>query len=152
MKKFYLFFTIISSIGYSLPAQSIEISSERLYKSLGELYDLLSIPNDAHFPKQVAANLAYMQEAFTKRNFSVRKLETATSPLLLATRTYPGNTHTALIYLQVDGQPIDPSCWNQEDPFIPALKKSVSGLQAYEELPWESLKGEIDPEWRIFVC
>ena len=151
MKKFYLLLTIISTIGYSLSAQSEDISSERLYSSLGELYDLLSLPNDAHFPEQVATNLAFMEEAFTKRNFSVRTLETATSPLLLATRNYPGNTHTALIYLQVDGQPVDPSFWNQEDPFIPTLKKSVSGLKAYEALPWESLKGEIDPEWRIFA-
>ncbi len=151
MKKIYLFLTKLSLVGCSLWAQSLEIPQDQLHKSFDEFYQLLSIPNDAHFPEQVSANVAFMEEAFVKRNFKVQTLETETSPLLLASRSYPGNKHTALIYLQVDGQPVDPSFWHQEDPFMPVLKKSVSGPQAYEIISWESLKGEIDPEWRIFA-
>ena len=30
---------------------------------------------------------------------------------------------TLLIYFHMDGQPVDPSKWNQESPYIPVLKK-----------------------------
>ena len=152
MKKIYYLFTIIICFGYQAIGQSRLIPKGILNQSFEAFYQLLSIPNDAHYPEQVAANVAYMEQAFQKRNFEVQQLETATSPLLLAHKSYPGNTHTVLVYLQVDGQPVDPSFWYQEDPFIPVLKTPVPGNTAYDEIEWEKLYEEdIDTEWRIFA-
>ena len=136
---------------FRLSAQPPQISAKQLHTSFQEFYQLLSLPNDAHYPNQVAANIAYMEKAFAQRGFEVQSLKTDTSPLLLASRNWPGKKHTALIYLQVDGQPVDPSFWQQEDPFKPVLKKTVSGTQAYEIIDWDLLYGDLDPEWRIFA-
>ena len=62
-----------------------------------------------------------------------------------------------LVYLQADGQPVDPSRWHQESPWTPTLKArragatSVDGNPAdWTPLPWERLASP-DPEWRIFA-
>ncbi|MEM9717687.1 MAG: M20/M25/M40 family metallo-hydrolase [Bacteroidota bacterium] len=152
MKKIFPLFTMIMCLGYGSKSQNTVIPKEMLDKGFEEFYQLLSLPNDAHYPEQVAANVAYMERAFTQRDFQVQRLETETSPLLLASKYYPGNTQTVLVYLQVDGQPVDPSFWYQEDPFKPVLKTPISGNRAYKAIEWEQLYSEnLDPEWRIFA-
>ena len=113
---------------------------------------LLRIANDAHFPDQIAANIAFMRQAFETRDFIVEPLETPSVPLLLATRSASLRTEatrTVLVYLQIDGQPVDASAWHQEDPFEPVLKERTG--DGWRIIPWERLSdAEIDPDWRIF--
>ncbi|MEM1126408.1 MAG: M20/M25/M40 family metallo-hydrolase [Bacteroidota bacterium] len=113
------------------------------------LYEVLSIPNDANDPAQVDANIAWTAEAFATRGFLVRELNTEGPPLLLAQRPRVEGLPTLLIYLQIDGQPVDPSAWDQEDPYRPVLK-AYDGA-AWQPLPWERLDGPVDPEWRVFA-
>lgn len=57
---------------------------------------------------------------------------------------------TLLVYLQLDGQPVDPSRWQQADAWTPVLKERRG--EEWVEIPWERLEsGAIDPEWRIFA-
>lgn len=120
--------------------------------SFDDFRALLRLANDAHFPAQIAENIAYMRQAFEARGFAVATLETPTVPLLLASRATSHRTaatRTVLVYLQIDGQPVDPSAWHQDDPFEPVLKER-SG-DGWRPVPWERLAGdEVDPEWRIF--
>jgi acetylornithine deacetylase/succinyl-diaminopimelate desuccinylase-like protein len=116
-----------------------------------ELYrDLLRLPNDAHQPEDLHVVLAWLEDAFHERGFTTRRLETPGLPLLLAERPVPGAARTLLIYLQADGQPVDPARWDQASPWEPVLKER-GGDGRWRELPWDRLHGARDPEWRIFA-
>jgi acetylornithine deacetylase/succinyl-diaminopimelate desuccinylase-like protein len=112
--------------------------------------DLLRLPNDAHRPADLEPVLAWVEEAFHARGFTSQRLETPGLPLLLAERRAPGATRTLLIYLQADGQPVDPARWDQASPWEPVLKERGAGGH-WREIPWHRLSGQRDPEWRIFA-
>ena len=120
--------------------------------SFPQLKELLAIPNDAHFPEDIERNVQWCEEHFTERGFSTTRLETPGAPLLLAEKkTEAADAKTVLIYLQVDGQPVDPEFWFQDDPYEATLKKQASE-GGWEAMDWNMLAGDdIDPEWRIFA-
>ena len=114
--------------------------------SFPQLKELLAIPNDAHFPKEIERNVQWCEQHFTRRGFSTLRLETPGAPLLLAERkTTTKGAKTVLIYLQVDGQPVDPKFWNQEDPYTATLKKRTAD-GVWEPMDWDRLaSSDIDP-------
>ena len=126
-----------------------ELSERYAKQSFGLLKECLSIPNDAHFEEHVQQNVDWAKAAFEKRNFQTTILKTAGPPLLLAERKAGKAEKTVLIYLQIDGQPVDPDSWDQENPWKPVLKARKG--DKWEKIPWERLNGELDPEWRIFA-
>ncbi len=112
--------------------------------------ELLSIPNDAaDDPKFIEQNVQWCESAFGNRGFSTQRIETPGAPLLLAERKAAGAIKTVLIYLQIDGQPVDPSRWDQEDPWKPVLKAEKHPGK-WEEIPWELIENYED-DWRIFA-
>lgn len=111
---------------------------------------LLSFPNDAHYPDDIRRLVDALTEEFASRGFQTRELATPGSPLLLATREFPGATRTVLIYHQADGQPVDPTAWHQADPYQAVLKAPLAE-GTFRDIPWERLATERDPEWRIFA-
>ena len=138
--------------GLSLEAQApFDLSKEDQLTSIKIFRELLSIPNDAHFPDDIESNMKWCEEEFAKRNFSTQRLDTKGIPLLLANyNTTMAGQPTVLIYLQIDGQPVDPDFWWQEDPFTPVLKEQ-SGDGEWKEIPWSSLDGPLNMDWRIFA-
>jgi acetylornithine deacetylase/succinyl-diaminopimelate desuccinylase-like protein len=119
---------------------------------------LLTFPNDANRPDDIERLSAFLENEFGKRGFETRRLEMPGSDAILATRDAPNTDRTVLIYLQADGQPVDPSAWHQESPWKPTLKQRRAGATSVDgnpddwtTLPWERLYGERDPEWRIFA-
>ncbi|HAA18453.1 MAG TPA: acetylornithine deacetylase [Cytophagales bacterium] len=128
--------------------------AERLAKATRDSYPTLiefySIPNDAHFPEQIEPNVVWCEEAFGELGFTTQRLETETVPLLLAEYHIAGAEKTVLIYLQIDGQPVDPSKWDQETPFTPTLK-AQNDQGEWETIPMERLYDDYDPEYRMFV-
>jgi len=120
--------------------------------SLPQLQDLLSIPNDAHHHDDIELNVQWCERHFSKRGFVTSRLETETVPLLLAERrSNKKNAKTVLIYLQVDGQPVDPSFWFQENPYNAVLKEKADD-GGWDEIAWTNLyTNHPDPEWRIFA-
>ncbi len=124
----------------------------RLYR------ELLSFPNDANKPDDIARLSQWLEAEFAKRNFSVTRLPMPGSDALLATRAVPGAARTVLVYLQADGQPVDPSRWFQESPWTATLKARRTGATSvdgnptdWQTLPWERLYQTPDPEWRMFA-
>ena len=87
-----------------------------------ELMQLLSIPNVAADRPNIIRNIAFLEQAFAKRAFTTRRLETTGNPLFFAERKTSGATKTTLIYAHVDGQPVDAKAWNQPDPFTPVIR------------------------------
>ena len=55
---------------------------------------------------------------------------------------------TVLIYFHMDGQPVDPSKWNQSDPFDPILTENING--GWVEIDRDRINTNPDPDWRIF--
>lgn len=114
--------------------------------------ELLAIPNDAHFHDDIEKNVQWCEVHFQKRGFTTKRLETETVPLLLAERKSDNtNAKTVLIYLQVDGQPVDPNHWFQDNPYEAVLKQRAED-GGWEMIDWSNLEsGEVDSEWRIFA-
>lgn len=141
---------------YQLTAQKLstqkldEISFKYAKQSLDAFHELLSLPNDAQNPASLEPNIKWCEKAFADRGFTTKRLPTSTVPLLLAERKVKKPAKTVLIYLQLDGQPVDSSKWFQSSPWIPALKEP-DGKGGFREIRWDKLQSEFDPEWRIFA-
>ncbi len=132
------------------PERLNEISFKYAKQSLGDFYELLSLPNDAQNPADLEPNIQWCEKAFADRGFTTKRLPTATVPLLLAERKVKKPAKTVLIYLQLDGQPVDSSKWFQTSPWTPTLKEP-DGNGGFREISRERLQNEFDPEWRIFA-
>jgi acetylornithine deacetylase/succinyl-diaminopimelate desuccinylase-like protein len=157
-----LAWTLLLLAGAPLAAQGQRLARgelERLAdaearRAVPMLRELLAIPNDAHFPDQLARNREWIERAFEARGFTVRALETAGEPLLLAERSVEQPERRVLVYLQVDGQPVDPSHWVLAPPFEPTLAEPDPDAGApfgWRAIPWSRLEGPWDPEWRVFA-
>ena len=119
-------------------------------KLFQEFYDFLSLPNDANIPDQLTANIEWCERSFKKRGFNTEHLKTDRLPLILAEKRFNRNYPTVLFYVQVDGQPVDPTKWFQKDPFLPVLK-SMNSKGEWQEIPWDNLKKDYDEDWRVFA-
>lgn len=137
--------TIASSHAQDLDALALSYAKS----SFDELHEFFSLPNDSNDPEQIEPNVQWCEKAFSKRGFTTQRLETETVPLLLASRTFPDVQKTVLIYLQVDGQPVDSTKWFQPNPYVPALKEQDANGD-WNIISWNQLKGDLNPDWGIF--
>ncbi|MTI32367.1 M20/M25/M40 family metallo-hydrolase [Xanthovirga aplysinae] len=140
----------LQSYGQGMDQDRLNILSEKYAKkSLPLLREFLSIPNDAFFPKDIEKNVKWCEQAFQSRNFKTSRIETETVPLLLAERKNVGAKKTVLIYLQIDGQPVDASEWFQESPYLPVVKRQNT------EGEWEEVSRDqwehFEKDWRVFA-
>lgn len=127
-----------------------ELIQKHAIASFKDLHDLLSIPNDAHFPKNIERNIQWCEAAFTKRGFTTTRLETSTVPLLLAERKAKKAVKTVLVYLQIDGQPVDSSKWFQDSPWTPTLKEQDANGK-WKIIDYNLLYKNQNPDWRVFA-
>lgn len=111
--------------------------------------EFVAIPNDANYPADMLKNVSWLEKAFQDRGFSVQVLEAGPVPVFLAEKKVDPNKPTVLFYLHFDGQPVDPSKWDQEHPFTPVLKKQQTD-GSWAQVDWSEAKENFDPEWRIF--
>ncbi len=152
MKKVLLSFLIVSSVLTLGIAQS-DLDSKALFyakKSSPELYKMLALPNDAHYFEQGMLNVRWAQSAFEKRGFQVKHLKTTVLPMLLAEKRVKNAAKTVLVYLQMDGQPVDTSKWDQSNPWVPTLKRKNAN-EKWAEIAWDKLQKDFNKEDRIFV-
>ena len=139
----FLFFTI------SIFAQDKLAVNSHLKSTVEELKDFISLPNDALVPDDMNRNLEWLTEKFNQRGFSTRIISTSNIPLFFAElKGQHKDAPTLLIYMHFDGQSVDPSKWDQKDPYQVVLKEK-NGDQ-WKTLDWDNLKDEINPEWRLF--
>ena len=112
--------------------------------------EFLALPNDALHPDDIDALVTWMEGAFGERGFRTQRIPTEGNPSLFAERRHDAAARTVLVYLQADGQPVDPSAWAQSDPFSPVLKRR-DGQGDWQQIPWENLDERFDPDWRVFA-
>lgn len=152
MKKIFL----LISFGISLTSYSQKIKPEKIEAwvtkqipvALMEHREFVSLPCDANFPEDMVRNVEWLEGAFEKRGFIVQRLETESVDIVLAEMEVKKNLPWVLFYIHFDGQPVDPEKWDQDNPFIPVIKrKNANGINEvvdYADISnWEA-------DWRVF--
>ena len=106
-------------------------------ESIESFREFLSIKNDANYKNEMKPLIEWGINNFQKYGFEVERLETPELPLLLASKVISEDLNTLLIYLQFDGQPVDNSKWDQEDPYKAVLKERINN--EYKITDWSRL-------------
>ncbi len=155
MIKYLSTILMIGIVLTGLTAQPIDtehITYADAVASLPQLKELLAIPNDANYKEDIELNVAWCALQLADFDFSSQRLETTTVPLLLATQKKQlKNKPTVLFYFHIDGQPVDPSFWFQENPYQAVLKEEIEG-EGWTQIDWNKLTEEqLNPDWRIFA-
>jgi len=143
MKKVaFLIFAFCNALMFS---QNFE---KKLPATIEELRDFISIPNDAINGEDILKNIEWLDQKFKARGFKTTILQTEGQPLFFAELPKVEHAKAILFYMHVDGQAVDPSKWNQENPYKSVLKaKDTNG---WKTLDWSLLDSNIDENWRIF--
>ena len=141
--------TLCIAVSYAQPALD-EAIDDVLPDVLKKHREFVSIPNVASDEANMLRNLEWAKIEFEKLDFKVRFLESSTLPVFLAERNTHSGVPTILFYLHIDGQPVDPDNWDQEDPFVPVLKQQGEDGE-WEIIDYDLIDQRIDPEWRIFA-
>jgi len=148
MKRYSIFIVILFFYNFSL-AQSNASLDKGLRASIEELKDFISLPNDALVLDDMNKNINWLENKFKERNFDTKIIATNGIPIFFAElKGQNKDAPTLLIYMHFDGQSVDPSKWDQNDPYKVVLKEK-NGDQ-WKDLDWDQIDGEIDPEWRLF--
>lgn len=109
----------------------------------------VSIPNLPADPALMLKNISWVEEKYKALDFKTSRLESNTLPILLVEKVYDPSYKTILFYVHIDGQPVNPATWDQEDPFTPVLKERDKDGR-WQQIPWDRLEEPLDEEWRIY--
>ena len=129
---------------------SLNTYSQRLYEeealevgieSIDNFREFLSLKNDANNIDDIDKLIKWTSVKFNKLGFKLKRLETESIPLLLAESNFNKNYKTILIYMHLDGQPVDRNKWFQDDPYLPVLKKP-NPKGEYEIIDWNNIKNK----------
>lgn len=147
-------FAVLAALLIAPPTASAQQSHEAALDEAGaaslDLFrEFLSLPNDAHHAADILTLVEWLEPQFAARGFSTARLATDGSPILFAERKVEGAARTALVYLQADGQPVDPSKWEQESPWRAVLKEKDGAR--WRNIDWPEVGGTIDADWRVFA-
>ena len=127
-----------------------DMVSSHAHEAISLYRDFLALPNDAVFPEQIARLNPWIRSAFEERGFRTQLIPTGGSPSVFAERRSKGSDKTVLVYLQADGQPVDPAAWHQPNPYE-AVLKARDGEGNWEIIDWDATNGTLNPDWRIFA-
>jgi acetylornithine deacetylase/succinyl-diaminopimelate desuccinylase-like protein len=112
--------------------------------------ELLALPNVASDTANIRANAERIKALLETRGFQTQLLAVPGSPpVVFGELSTPGARHTILWYAHYDGQPVDPSQW-ASGPWSPVLRDGLTTDQA-KSIALDSLRGPINPEWRIYA-
>ncbi len=146
MKK-NLFCCFLLNIFISFSQES-ETLTHQLRATIEELKEFIAIPNDALYIEDIQKNIDWLLIKFQQRGFLTTILETESSPLFFAELPPDKNKPTILFYMHFDGQSVDASKWDQENPYQVVLKKQSNTM--WKQVQWTDLNNEIDMNLKLF--
>jgi acetylornithine deacetylase/succinyl-diaminopimelate desuccinylase-like protein len=119
---------------------------------VGELTDLLALPNVATRLADVERNADRLTAMLERRGFKVQRLSAGegTPPSVYGELSVSGARRTVMFYAHYDGQPVGQKGW-VSDPFKPVLRSGLLGAPGVKEIDPASISGRFDPEWRIYA-
>ena len=141
-------FAISLLISFTSISQTEQEIQKQVRLSLEELKSFIALPNDANNPKDIDKNLVWVVKAVGERGFSTKLIPTEGIPLFYAELKSSPDNPTLLFYMHFDGQSVDRSKWDQEDPYKIALKANEGGK--WVEKPWSALNSGVNGDWRLF--
>jgi acetylornithine deacetylase/succinyl-diaminopimelate desuccinylase-like protein len=118
---------------------------------VGELRDLLAIPNVASNTDDIRRNAEAIVAMFARRNIPARILETPGAPVAVyAELAAPNAERTLLFYAHFDGQPVEPLDAWATPPFEPTLRLGTLESDA-PVVPWTAARYPLPEEARIYA-
>src|SRR5215203_248592 len=147
---------LAAAVGVAQPGNELR-DQVRAYRAahekeiVGELSDLLSLPNVATKVADVERNADRLTAMLKRRGFEVRRLSAGegTPPSVYGELRVAGAKRTLMFYAHYDGQPVDQKGW-VSDPFKPVLRSGPLG-EGVKEVDLAAAKVPLDPEWRLFA-
>ena len=133
--------------GHSL-AQEDDVLKTYVSHTINELREFVAIPNDALEHADINRNLTWLTKKFNERGFNSSILPTEGESLFFAALPMEDNKPTILFYMHLDGQSVDPTKWDQPNPYQVVLK-SKDGYQ-WKTQPFDSLSNNLNFDWRLF--
>lgn len=112
--------------------------------------EFVSIPNLPQNEELMIENINWVANQYRILDFKTTLLPTSTIPILITEKIFDPKFKTVLFYFHIDGQPVNPVSWNQEDPFKPVLKE-MDKNDEWKTIDWRRLDDNINDEWRIFA-
>ena len=146
MKKTVSFLSLILS--FSLFAQDDVAVKSQVADAINELQEFIAIPNDALNPDDIDRNIMWLKRKFGERGFNTAVLDTDGLPLFFAALPMNNEKPTVLIYMHLDGQSVDPSKWDQPNPYQMVLK--VPEGDGFKIVSFDELDDDINYDWRLF--
>lgn len=125
-----------------LKARAWRVAHER--QIVAELMQLVSLPNIAANKADIVKNADALTTMFEKRGFTVKRITTAGSPVLIAERAAPRPVGTLTFYMHYDGQPTNASEWTIGQPFAPAAYLNGAKIDV-------AGSGPVNPDTRIYA-
>ena len=107
-------------------------------QSIERFKSFLSLANDASNGDEIQANIRWVKEELSTQGFEVKLLETSSLPLMIANLVVKEKLPTIAFYMHLDGQAVDGSKWNQNNPYQAVLKQETS--TSFKTVPWKALK------------
>ncbi|MCB0685186.1 MAG: M20/M25/M40 family metallo-hydrolase [Saprospiraceae bacterium] len=120
-----------------------------LLSAIANLKEFVAVPNNGLNKADIDRNIEWLSSELEKRGLKTQILPTDGNPLLFAEKIYDADLPTLLFYTHLDGQPVDPRKWQQENPYAAVLKQQDEEGN-WETISWDQLTEPVNPEWRIF--
>lgn len=139
---------LLLAVSYFSAAQEDLQLKSQVRHTIDELRDFVAIPNDALEHADINRNITWLTEKFNERGFNTSVLPTEGESLFFAALPMEDEKPTVLFYMHFDGQSVDPSRWDQPDPYKVVLKAREG--TAWKTVPFEELSEDINYDWRLF--
>ncbi|MBA22362.1 MAG: acetylornithine deacetylase [Flavobacteriales bacterium] len=143
------FFVFLTTVIYGQKTEEYLQIDKNIKNTLMMHKELVSIPNLPKNKGLMLKNINWVAKQYQGLDFKTALLETSTLPILIAEKIVDPEYKTVLFYFHLDGQPVNPEAWDQQDPFEPVLKQQSQNGD-WQAIDWSKLDGTIDDEWRIF--
>ena len=142
---------VIAAVSLAMMAPSADVLKVREWRAknerqiLAELIQFVSLPSIASNKADIVKNADRLTTLFEKRGFTVKRINTPGSPILVAERAAAKPLGTVSYYMHYDGQPTEARDWTRGQPFAPAAFKG--------DTPFDILAGSgaVDPDARIYA-
>ncbi|MFD2099539.1 M20/M25/M40 family metallo-hydrolase [Flagellimonas iocasae] len=141
-------FLLTSLIAISVSAQDDMAIKSQVASAIKELREFIAIPNDALNARDIDDNVFWLKRKFGERGFNTAILETENMPLFFAALPVDDAKPTLLLYMHFDGQSVDPSKWDQPNPYEVVLKAPEG--DGFKTVSFDELDDDINYDWRLF--
>ena len=146
MKKYIALVCLtVFSLGFGQDDTQIKT---QVRQSIDELREFVAIPNDALESADINRNITWLTRKFNERGFNTSVLPTEEESLFFAALPMVDEKPTVLFYMHFDGQSVDPSKWDQPNPYEVVLKSKTG--DTWKKHSFEDLSEDINYEWRLF--